>query len=139
MHTCSYLVLGYIFEVRICKHCEVEVMNLRVVFEANQCHSQNEQVTWPQHGHIQCMRNTHLLVEPGHGPAIKIFELYTLRSLLRSLLATNTIISVLPVCSFHDHMKAIAHANICQHFTLVFTFFPTTRKATSEDFLEQNT
>ena len=120
MHTCSYLVLGYIFEVCICKHCEVEVMNLRVVFEANQCHSQNEQVTWPQHGHIQCMRNTHLLVEPGHGPAIKIFELYTLRSLLRLLLATNTIISVLPVCSLHDHMKAIAHANICQHFTLVF-------------------
>ena len=32
----------------------------------------------------QCMRDTHLLGDLGHAPAMKkIFELYTLRSLLR--------------------------------------------------------
>ena len=39
--------------------------------------TQDEQVTWAQHGHIQCTRNTHLLGELGHAPAV------TLRSLLR--------------------------------------------------------
>ena len=35
------------------------------------------------HGHIQCTRNTHLLGEVGHAPAMKIFlKSYTLRLLL---------------------------------------------------------
>ena len=39
--------------------------------------TQDEQVTWAQHGQIQCMHNTHLLGELGHAPAM------TLKSLLR--------------------------------------------------------
>ena len=35
--------------------------------------SQDDQVTWAQHGHIQCTHNTHLLGELGHTPAIKFF------------------------------------------------------------------
>ena len=44
---------------------------------------------------------------------IKTFflKLYTLRSLLRPFLVTNTTLSVLPVCLLHVHMKVIAHAN----------------------------
>ena len=42
--------------------------------------SQDEQVTWAQHGHTQCVHNTHLLGDLGHAPAMKHF---TLRSLLR--------------------------------------------------------
>ena len=45
------------------------------------------QVLWVEDEHIQCARNTHLLGELGHAPAMK---LYTLRSLLRPSLATNT-------------------------------------------------
>ena len=60
-----------------------------------QWRSQDEQVTWAQHGHMytQCVRNTHLLWDLGHAPAMKLF---TLRSLLRPFSATNTILSVLP-------------------------------------------
>ena len=55
-------------------------------------------------------------------PTMKIF--YTLRSLLRLLLTTNTISSVLPVCSLHVHMKVIAHANnlpLTLPFHIIFT------------------
>ena len=49
-------------------------------FNLAQWCTQDEQVT---HGHIQCMRNTHLLGELGHAPAMKIFfKSYTLRLLL---------------------------------------------------------
>ena len=72
--------------------------------------------------------NTHLLGELGHTPAMKIFvKLYTLKSLLRLLLATNTILSVLPVCSLHIHMKVIAHANnwsLTLAFHIIFTRAP---------------
>ena len=74
-----------------------------------QWRSQNKQVMWAQHGYIQCAHNMHLLYRgTGACSAVKIFDL---RSLLRPFLATNTIPSVLPVCSLHVHMKAIAHAN----------------------------
>ena len=51
----------------------------------------------------------------------------TLRSLLRLILATNTILSVVPVCSLHVHMKAIAHANnwsVTLAFHIIFTQAP---------------
>ena len=64
-------------------------------FNSDQWRSQGEQVTWAQHGHIWC---THLLY---WGMLPRENEIYTLRSLLRSFLATNTIISVLPVCLLH--------------------------------------
>ena len=55
----------------------------------------------------QCVRNTHLLGNLGHAPAM---EKYTLKLLLRSFLATNTIHSVLLVRSLHVCMKlAISH------------------------------
>ena len=38
-----------------------------------QWRSQDEQVTWAQHGHTQRVRNTHLLGDLGHTPAMKIF------------------------------------------------------------------
>ena len=68
---------------------------------------------WAQHGHIQCMGNMHLLGELGHAPAINFFWNYTLWDclILRWFLATNTILSVLFVCSLHIHMKVSAHAN----------------------------
>ena len=58
-------------------------------------------------------------------PPWKFF--YTLRSLLRLLLSTNTIPSVLPVCSLHVHMKAIAHANnwsLSLAFHIILTWAP---------------
>ena len=36
----------------------------------------DEQVMWAQHGHIQCVRNMHLLMELGHTPAMKIDPLW---------------------------------------------------------------
>ena len=82
---------------------------------------------WAQHGYIQCAHNMHLLYRgTGACSAVKIFDL---RSLLRPFLATNTIPSVLPVCSLHVHMKAIAHANnwsLTLHvaFHIIFTWAP---------------
>ena len=38
-----------------------------------QWRSQDEQVMWAQHGHIQCVHNMHLLGKLGHAPAMKIF------------------------------------------------------------------
>ena len=68
----------------------------------SQWHSQDEQVMWALHGHIQCVCK--------HTSA-SVWKSYTLRLLLRPFLATNTILSVLPVCSLHIHMKVIANAN----------------------------
>ena len=54
-------------------------------------------------------------------------QIITLRSLLRLILATNTILSVVPVCSLHVHMKAIAHANnwsVTLAFHIIFTQAP---------------
>ena len=81
------------------------------IVHRNQWRSQDEQVTWAQHGHIQCVHNTHLLGELGHAPTTKFFWIYILSSLLKPFLATNTIFSVLHLCSLHVHMKVIAHAN----------------------------
>ena len=42
-------------------------------------------------------------------------------------MATNTILSVLPVCSLHGHMKAMAHANkwsLTSAFCNIFTWAP---------------
>ena len=76
-----------------------------------QWRSQDEQVTWAQHGHTQRVRNTHLLGDLGHTPAMKIF------SIIHSEIASEAVFghkyhsSVLPVCSLHVRMKlAIAHA-----------------------------
>ena len=57
-------------------------------------------------------------------------ERFTLRLPLRPFLTTNTILLVLPACSLHVHMKAIAHANN-QSLTLakvyiIFFFSPDT-------------
>ena len=44
----------------------------------HQWHSQDEQVMWAHHGHTQCVRNTHLLEDMGHVPAMKKSLNYTL-------------------------------------------------------------
>ena len=49
-------------------------------------------------------------------------NIYTLRSLLRLFLATNTILWALLVCLLHVHMKAIKHANNWS-LTLAFQIF----------------
>ena len=36
----------------------------------DQWRSQDEQFTWAQHGHTQCVCNTHLLGDLGHAPAV---------------------------------------------------------------------
>ena len=81
---------------------------------------------WAQHGHIQCVHNTHLLGKQRHASAMKIF--------LHSEIASKVIFlpqipffSVLPVCSLHVHMKAIAHANNYSStlaFHIIFTRAP---------------
>ena len=43
---------------------------------------------------------------------------------MRPFLATNTILSVLPVCSLHVHMKVIAHANNLFDLSIIFTRAP---------------
>ena len=60
---------------------------------------------WAQHGHI----HTSARGTGAHSCHEIFLTLYNLRSLLR--LATNIILSLLPVCVLHVHMKAIAHAN----------------------------
>ena len=40
-----------------------------------QWRSQDEQVTWAQHGYTQYVRNTHLLGDLGHAPAMKNFKI----------------------------------------------------------------
>ena len=73
---------------------------------------------WAQHG--QCMRDTHLL---RHAPAIK--KIYILKSLLRLFSATNTIPSVLPVCSLHVHIKiAITHRSLTLALHIIFSRAP---------------
>ena len=67
--------------------------------------------------------NTHLLVFEN------FLRLYTPRLLLRPFLAINTILSVLPVCSLHIHMKVIANANnrsLTLAFHIIFTRAPVT-------------
>ena len=58
-----------------------------------QWRSQDEQVTWAQHGHTHCVRSyMRLLGDLGHAPAMKILNLYTLRPLLRPFSVTDTIL-----------------------------------------------
>ena len=45
----------------------IAIPNLYTLFQWS---SQDEQVTWPQHGHIQCVGNTHLLGDLGHTPTM---------------------------------------------------------------------
>ena len=40
-----------------------------------QWRSQDEQVTWAQRGHTQCVRNMHLLGNLGRAPTMKFFFL----------------------------------------------------------------
>ena len=90
----------------------------------NQCRSQDEQVTWAQHEYIQCACYMHLLVELGHTPAMKIIHPEITSE---AVFATNTTLSVLPVCLLHIHMKAIAHANswsLTLAFRIIFTQAP---------------
>ena len=76
-----------------------------------QWRSQDEQVTWAQHGHTQCVRiNMHLLGDLGHTPAMKI---------LHSEITSEAVFghkyhsSDLPVNSLHVRMKlAITHAKL---------------------------
>ena len=85
--------------------------------------SKDDQVMWAQHGHIQCVCNTHLLRNWGTLPPWKCFKLNSRRSPQRPLLATNTILSVLPVCSLHVHMKTITQANNCMIFDRSFPHY----------------
>ena len=91
------------------------------VHSIGQWHSQDELVTWAQYRHIQCAHNTHLLGELGHTPAMNFFPI------IHSEIASEilwpqiaTILSVLPVCTLHVHMKAISHAN---NWSLTFAFY----------------
>ena len=77
-----------------------------------QWHNQDEQVTQAQHGHsmgtfITCV--TGICYKIRHVPPCKNFKLDILRSLLGPFSATNTIPSVLLVCSLHVHMKFRSH------------------------------
>ena len=54
----------------------VQIVGLHALAQA-QWHSQDEQVTWPQHGHIQCTRNMDLLGELGYTPTMKIMQVAT--------------------------------------------------------------
>ena len=80
--------------------------------------SQDEQVTWAQYGHTQCVLNTRLL---GHAPAMKNLKNCILRS---KSLDTNTILSVLLICSLYIRMTpAIAHANNWLLTSVFYTIF----------------
>ena len=103
------------------------VVTLRALQQQRaQWRSQDKQVTWPQHGHIQCTYNTHLLEKLGHLCHKNVLKLYiTLWDHLRPFLATNTILSLLPVWSLDVHMKAITHANnwsLTLAFHIIFTW-----------------
>ena len=87
----------------------------------SQWRSQDEQVTWAQHEHIQCARN---MRELGHALAMKV---------LHSEIASEAVFDhkyhsfSLTVCSLHVHMKATAHANnrsltLALH-NFIFNFF----------------
>ena len=64
-----------------------------------------------QHGHTQYLRNTYLLGDLGHVPAMKkIHSEITSEAIFSHKYHSSD----LPVCSLHVHMKlAIAHANTC--------------------------
>ena len=68
-----------------------------------QQHSQGEQdiYTWAQHGHNQCMCNTHLLGNLGHVPTLKNHT-YTLKSLLRPFWPQIPFI----LCYLYAHFKS---------------------------------
>ena len=74
--------------------------------------SQDEQVTWAQHGHTQRVHSTHLLGDLGHTPAMKIFQIIHSEIASEAVFSHKYNSSVIPVCSLYIHMKlAIAHAN----------------------------
>ena len=53
------------------------VVTLRALQQQRaQWRSQDKQVTWPQHGHIQCTYNTHLLEKLGHLCHKNVLKLY---------------------------------------------------------------
>ena len=82
--------------------------------------SQDEQVTWAHHGHIQCMPNTQLLGEMGRAPTMKSFEI------IHPEVAVP-FFQALPVCSLHVHMKVITHAynwSLTLAFHIIFTRAP---------------
>ena len=67
---------------------------------------------WAQHGHTQCVRNTHLLGDLGHAPAMINFIVHSEIASEALFFGHKYNSSVLPVCSLHVCMKlAIAHAN----------------------------
>ena len=66
--------------------------------------SQDENIMWAQHEHIQCMHNMHLLGVLGYATAMKTFEI------ILSEIVTEAILWPLPVYLLHIHMKAIPHA-----------------------------
>ena len=92
---------------------------------STQWRSQDEQVTWAQHGHTQCVRiNTHLLGDLGHTPAMKIlhFEIAS-----EAVVGHKYHSSDLPVCSLHVRMKlAITHAKLIFDRNFLHYFYPGT-------------
>ena len=85
--------------------------------------SQDEHVTWAQHRHIQCTCNMHLgKLARAHSH----HENYALWDHFWGCFS-KTILSVLPICSLHVHMKAITHANnwsLTLAFHTIFTQAP---------------
>ena len=70
----------------------------------SQWHSQDVQVPWAQHGHTQCVRNTHLVENLGHTPAVEIYKFYTLKLLFAYKYYSFNL---------HVHMKlAITHGDL---------------------------
>ena len=59
--------------------------------ETFQWHSQNEQVTWVQHGHTQCVCNMHLLGDLGHIPTM-IFLIIHSEIASEAVSAANTVL-----------------------------------------------
>ena len=62
------------------------------------------------HGHTQCVHNMHLVGNLEHAPAMKNVKIIHSEIACDAVLPTNTIHSVLPVCSLHMEL-AIPHAN----------------------------
>ena len=78
-----------------------------------QWRSQDEQVTWvhPAGTHASARKS---------GARSYHDKLYTLKSLLRQFSVTNTILSVLPLCPLHVHMKLMIADTNTWSLTLVF-------------------
>ena len=84
----------------------------------SQRRSQDEQVTWVQHGHTQCGCNTHLLGDLGHMKNLKI---------IHSEITSEAICGRNTTIQTYLYVLAIAHANnwsLTLAFYIIFTRAP---------------